>query len=231
METTVLQKMSLYDILSQLIPGWVLVMEICYWLPLSIVDVPIAIKEILCVIVGYVVGLVLHTMSEWVWNHLRCKCKYWKARNNEKSIVQETNTDMPKSKMPFVCTMIPKEWENSVEQHLNDILDKYYEAYYYVCTIKQHGGVISALERQIAFVRAMIIPLLLGGLLCHQLVGIHCGYTILIDAVMLIVSGLFMHNRQHKIYQLVWEDYEYLKRLYADDKDNSQQDKNVPNKK
>lgn len=200
---------------------------------------PNTLIEILSVIMGYVVGLLLHVLMETIWEVKFCKGN--KLRNNENTIIREMSSDIHRDNMPYVIRLVPDELIANIEGNRNIIRDKYYEAYYYVCDICQHGNDIHTIERQIAFMRAMIFPIFLGAIIigyhfgeyicCSMGIGIGIGIGIVIGGVLCLCVKAFISKKQRKVYQLVWEDYEYLKRLYTDDKDNSQQDKNVLNKK
>lgn len=199
-------KLTLYDVLAQLVPGWVFVCEVLYVLGIPFTSNYVIIGSIAF---GYLLGLSLHGISEWLWN----KC-HW--RNNPKAI-----------RKAFPTYNLQK--ENSLYdkvQNADDeaVLDMYYEAYYYVCDVKQHGADIGAMERHIAFFRSMLIPVfclifVAAKYLCVQGLSICCCqpwyiYTIIGVLVIAILSLIWtIPLKQRKIYQCIWEDYEYLKRL------------------
>lgn len=199
-------KLSLYDILAQLIPGLVLVCEVLYVLGIPYTSPYIIIGSL---VFGYLLGLALHSFGELLWD----KCHF---RNNPEAI-----------RDAFYKCKLYNEYSLNDEIHAaNDdrLIDIYYKAYYYVCDIKQHGKKIAAMEQHIAFIRSMLIPLLcsifvVAKYLCvHGLSICYCQpwyvYLIMVVLLLVIVSLVYtIWNKQRKIYQCVWEDYEYLKRL------------------
>lgn len=104
------------------------------------------------------------------------------------------------------------------------LLDAYYEAYYYVQQNSERSN-IPVIESQVAFLQSMLLPLLLMQSLPTSSVekmfslelGTNANYIVFIIKVFwvsLCVSIIPMViYRQNKIYELVWYDYEYLKRL------------------
>lgn len=104
------------------------------------------------------------------------------------------------------------------------LLDAYYEAYYYVQQNSERSN-IPVIESQVAFLQSMLLPLLL--MLClptysvEKMFSLELGtnanyivFMIKVFWVSLCVSIIpIVIYRQNKIYELVWYDYEYLKRL------------------
>lgn len=104
------------------------------------------------------------------------------------------------------------------------LLDAYYEAYYYVQQNSERSN-IPVIESQVAFLQSMLLPLLL--MLCLPTysvekmfsieLGTNANYIVFMIKVFwasLCVSIIpIVFYRQNKIYELVWYDYEYLKRL------------------
>lgn len=199
-------KLTLYDVLAQLVPGWMFVCEVLYVLGIPFTNNYVIIGSIAF---GYLLGLSLHGISEWFWN----KC-HW--RNNPKVI-----------RKAFPTYNLYKEHSLYTKvQNADDkaVLDMYYEAYYYVCDMKQHGADIGAMERHIAFFRSMLIPVfcmifVAAKYLCAQGSSVWCcqpWYVYIIIGVLLVVILSLIWTiprKQRKIYQCIWEDYEYLKRL------------------
>lgn len=97
-------------------------------------------------------------------------------------------------------------------------LDVYYSSYYYVSKYG-YGNYISIMEGQVAFIQNMFFPLFLivffpvGELYWKDLFCCNvCLIKIFISIGILLLFPV-VYQRQNKIYQCVWEDFEYLKRL------------------
>lgn len=86
----------------------------------------------------------------------------------------------------------------------------YYNAYYYVFS-KNKGGAISSIESQIHAIRNMFIPLIV---LFYKIIAIdQCRCVKFIGFIFFVALYLLMVERQQKVHERVFEDYEYLKRL------------------
>lgn len=114
------------------------------------------------------------------------------------------------------CLRIRLSYKIKKGYELRLLMTKYYEAYYYVAKNK-YGNDISIIEGQVAFIQSMFLPLMLIVILPIKKVCEHLGFdscilkTFIVLIMVLMIPTLVM--RQHKIYQRVWEDYEFLKRL------------------
>ena len=93
------------------------------------------------------------------------------------------------------------------------ITNFYYIAYYYAIQ-KRYANDIPILEAQVAFLQSMVIPIVLLLLTAPKIAAFYFeNETISIYIALLItIAAIFfiIHYRQMKIYQRVWEDYEYL---------------------
>lgn len=108
-----------------------------------------------------------------------------------------------------------------------ELLDKYYEAYTYV---QQRGHIkdIPIIEGQVAFLQAMVLPLLLLSTLDNNKIGFLMGLSacsckccqphcccplrcLIILICLLIFPVVFA--RMRATYRIVWEYYEYVKRV------------------
>lgn len=104
------------------------------------------------------------------------------------------------------------------------LLDAYYEAYYFVAQ-KSKAFNVPFIESQVSFLQSMLLPLTL--LLCLPncgiervfglFLGVNESYNIFLLKIPFMVLWACIipavYSRQNKIYELVWYDYEYLKRL------------------
>lgn len=98
---------------------------------------------------------------------------------------------------------------NSIERSL--VLEKYYEAYYYVQQNSQNKDV-PVIEGQVAFLQSMVVPIsLLATMQGSAASSMNCGIRLLI---FMVYIGIFpiVYQRIKKIHRRVWEDYEFLKR-------------------
>ena len=93
------------------------------------------------------------------------------------------------------------------------ITNFYYVAYYYAIQ-KRYSNDIPILEAQVAFLQSMIIPIVLLLLISPKMAALYFeNETVSIYIALIItIAAIFftIHYRQMKIYQRVWEDYEYL---------------------
>ena len=104
------------------------------------------------------------------------------------------------------------------------LLDAYYEAYYFVAKNSKAFNV-PFIESQVSFLQSMLLPLTLllclpnGGIerVFGLFLGVNESYNIFLLKVPFMVLWACIipavYSRQNKIYELVWYDYEYLKRL------------------
>lgn len=218
-------RLTLYDLLAMLLPGILFVGEILYLL-----DIPLEnkISVSLIVLLAYPAGLVLHSLSECVWNnwlYLRNKPEHIRISLNE--LLQNENTYMLKRLV---------EIDNALQLNTDDVtdnqlLDKYNKAYYYVVDVKQHGNTVRTLEGQIAMMRNMVIPFIALMFVIYKyyyhIETFACwfkeNYLFRIPTLFLLILGIFVivvfcgsaKRKQKAIYHRVWEDYEYLQRMEA----------------
>lgn len=215
METTILQKMSMYDILSQLIPGWFFVRSTIWLLDDSGIS---TVQEIMFIVIGYFVGLLIQWLSEKIWNRLG-------LRNDDKAIrnsLRQYEQNLGATNMGGINELLKNRPLDSISKE--DLLDKYYEAYMYVRYAKQYESIIQSLEGQITFMRSMILVIILLGIVW---IGQSCFIPRIITSIILLTwfftilliigIGVTAYQRQQTIYRVVWEGYEYFKRLEHED--------------
>lgn len=186
---SITSKLSLYDILAMIVPGAVLcsMLTHLYANYMGQITTNELIKSysywLDLTIASYLVGLFINILSEKIF-----KC----CRNRL--------FDIEKAR-------------SKVDNQLNV---NYSDAWYFVIQ-RSRGSSIPTLEAQVAFVRNMIIPLVfmtlyvIVCLFCRSQCTSCCALLLCLsfDAILLFV----MKNRQMKIYEKVFEDYKYLKRL------------------
>jgi len=219
-------KMTLYDMLAMVIPGFLLLLMLqltfcgnfCIAIPGCENSL---ITGTLIFIASYVVGMIYNKISftniKWILNCLSKKCylvdkiaEYVKLtynfRNNKDRISKEGHK-------------FEEKYKNDKEDKENDPynLHNYYKAYY-VLMEKNCLNSIPVLEAHVAFLRNMIpvvilyiFPLLIrfeyifgkSSHLCNFIAG-------LIVIAIAIVIYRIMIKTQEKVYYLVWEGIKYL---------------------
>lgn len=183
-------KLSLYDFLTMLIPGFV----ILWFLDFFGLDAKNVINDIFIGILSYLIGLYYHKFVEWFFDitHIRRnECMQKKAWNEFYKKIEEKES----RKVPF-----PKD------------IDLYYVAAYY--QIAKVGCLmnIPVLEAQEAFLRNAFL-LILGvicKIICCDIAYCSCCLVIFLVILLLVFSIVAWYCIQKKIYYLVWEGDYYL---------------------
>ena len=160
-----------------------LICEICYT----------AFKYI-CLIIGLVIGDKLIIVC----------CNF--------SVVAQILTTTITIVLMLIITSLPTS-DSKCDRH-KKIHESYNIAYYYALK-NRYSDDIPILEAQVAFLQSMIIPLALLFFIPKRIIKIFflniemCTIYLLL---LLIIIGMFftIYYRQMKIYQRVWEDYEFL---------------------
>jgi len=195
-------------------------------------------KIFLILIFSYIIGLIWNMIMEWIFEKIKWKnnilhitYRYYKSKKMVTcSLFKYMLFNCPRILSLFckyrcrynVCRNY-QQLTSSSFQDKNDILKLYYHYYYFVLQ-NRYSDVIPILEGQVAFLRNIIgIIFILGLIAILKIVYNSCRmffYPNLDIVTLLIIFGssvfLFwgaivtMISRQDKIYQRVWEDYEYL---------------------
>ena len=224
MEKTIVNKMTLYEVIAMVVPGaiimyciWLLQMD--FWRPFLVQwgyawDVNYLYDVILSIVVfviADVIGLLNYWIVDGIWRLLRLrnnpriiKCwlrKYMEsmAYTNLKQLVEDRQTVWG-NELTDVCGM------NS-----ELVQDIYYEAYTYA--LKQNArSNVPFLEHQVAMLKGLIVPLSWMVLILFQ----EQWYNWLLAAGVAVTLVVLAIARQKKIIALVFEDYEYEKRIDND---------------
>lgn len=182
-------KLSLYDFLTMLIPGFV----ILWFLDFFGLDAKNIVNNIFIGILSYLTGLCYHKLVEWICDitHIkRNECMQKKAWNEFYKKIGEKES----RKIPF-----PKN------------IDKYYVAAYY--KIAKNGCLmnIPILEAQEAFLRNIFLLILVTicKIACCNITYYPCCLVIFLF-ILLALSIVTWYCIQTKIYYLVWEGDYYL---------------------
>lgn len=204
---SLINKLNLYEFLSMLVPGCFLVGEIYFlteschccccgnWVS-SFMEHHSTLFYFVFFVLSYMTGCMYHMLMDWC-------CK--KNRNNPEHI-SKVYEKMSANRTQSLQQL----WgDQNLKCDADCILDKYYTAYYYAEKNRQ-GAPYGYIEGQIAFCRNMIIPVIL--LLPFLLKRCRC-WLVIVVLVFVVALCVYVYFRQKKLYSLILEDYEYLKRL------------------
>ena len=208
-------KLSLYDFIAMFMPGSIITYCImCFFSSeYGLVSAYNGFFWIFFFIVSYIIGIANHVVTSWFFS------KGIRFRNCPKMIKDSIHWANGKSYNTNV----------DLETTTTDkcIVDNYYRAYYYTKK-NAYGNDIEIMESQVAFLQALLLPVIIVFLLslfpdidllhplnlqtcpCHC----RCMYLLTIwtsSAITIILIFGLMIVRQRKIYRRVWEDYHYLR--------------------
>jgi hypothetical protein len=218
-------KITLYEFLSMMIPGFLLLLLIysscclehgkCY---VVYEHAGNAFFIFALSIVSYLIGMVYHKIVEFLFSI----AGFRNDLSNIQRMGEKVKCDYEKDGGRNHCITEYSRYN-------------YYKAYYYLIEKKALYN-IPALEAQVAFIRNIlpIIPMYIIALCCYD--GWISGF---VESVQRNTSGLaiglfvieislivVMHQVQQKIYYLVWEGYTYLKDLGNKITDNTNSESN-----
>lgn len=228
MNTEISSKLSLYDILAMLIPGAFI---IC-WVDVTFCNQKIIdsltskwLTGMLFIAVCYLVGIIYCRLMEYLWRYVG------KFINNPKRMKKsfDKKVEFMNSKKVFENELFGelKRFKPSVDKEKDSckIQDIYYEAYAFVAK-NTYRNDVHILESQFAFLRSMFGVAFLflcflpndnfKSLIENLLPGDSMCWTSISLLVLLIAIPFVMACIQKKIYEIVWEDYEYLHRVKDD---------------
>lgn len=179
---TLSTKSSLYDLLSMIIPGYLVIFlfheaffQHCKWI---YDDVTFGITAFA---VSYIVGLALHWFSKQVFRTLRnCKCLTSMARDKVNKVLE-------------------REGKTKIET------EDYYEAYYAASNYVWSS--VPVLEAQYSFLRSAVIVEVLYLILGCK--AFDCSCVISFLAILLVITVLIMIAILFETHKRVWEDYYY----------------------
>lgn len=223
-----LAKLSLYDILTQLISGFLI---LALFIPIDVFKENSVIEWIFLIIFSYLIGIIYHRSLEWIrsWRlikWIRSLCDKKKKDSNTKDEICIF--------WFWICTIFTRNYkyaiheasseEEKVEYKLNikkcnDVnIKKYYDEYYSAMN-KPAYSTISILETQEAFLRNMtwivlfyfccvIFSGLENGLAMKIMLEINYAWILLLIILILILFARY--HTQMKVYKAVWEAGKYL---------------------
>lgn len=229
-------KLSLYDFLAIFICGFVWMLVLCPWCVYnyclnddsSLSFAYLLLFCVLCYLVGRVWDSLHSSFGECIQylcenkNSCKEKLKYiWKIiRDNFCTLLYSLFRN---SRKLIAKAELSPELSKTIKHTDECVMRRYYFSYYYLQSKNQLGN-IPILEAQEAFLRNMILPLLIAGvlLLCKcdwNLLWwvLPCKLNICCAGwffIILAVLSIFAHARvQMKVYKLVWGGTHYLSRL------------------
>lgn len=200
-------KLSLYDIIVMIIPGGAILLFFLDYYGVDLLSIDsndINSLAVLGAVVAsyYIIGLGNHVIAKKFWgifrnNYFLLSYSLKKAKNEYtkklNSLIENVNLD---------CCKFDLQSKILLE-------DKYYEAYSYVLEESCYDG-IPIIEGQVAFLQSMVIP----GLLILMLLSKYDSSPLLLGGILLFLLLFYLiFDRIILIHRLVWEYYEYTKRI------------------
>lgn len=227
MEKTIANKMPLYEILTMLVPGALIVF--CIWLldpsfwsanlsdledlmPLDYLYHTAIILLFFAIV--YVVGLLNYWFIDGVW-------RLFGLRNSTCIIKNQLNKMVSSGKYNNVQTLMKDKNHdlNLFDMSSDTIQDIYYEAYTYALKQNKKSN-IPYLEHQVAMLKGLIVPALW---LMSALPPFNQYKWISMFGASIVLFTLAIWRQKH-IVRLVMEDYEYEKRLDTTTTDKTKDD-------
>lgn len=196
-----------------------------------------------CYLVGIIYCRAVEWLWGNVLESIKDKSNVIKAlcRNDSDTIIKEfrkvfgdISTRSPNDLFLKMISCLDNKKEEAEDKNRERMIkDAYYEAYAFVSQNKYRDS-IEVLENQIAFLRSMFFIILLyfifpiRGIISMLIIKTEDFFNIFIEVSMIcmildyFLLGLIcivpfiMASMQKKIYHIVWEDYEYLRRVKDD---------------
>lgn len=216
----IIAKTSLYDVLSMMAVGCVLLYDFAMMkdlIPAEKIDWALFkhfflngqwnvsfLSGLAMLAIVYALGIINHQITDfisgwlrWWWNTSLVKDYIWDSRNQQKHYLHEHTKQLLEAK----------------EVDKSKMMSKYYEAYNCAIVYHPHTAVL-ILEKQLVLLRNMVIPMIF---MAFMLFNDNC-CKILVSCAILIVIALISYLRTSKQVELVWEEYEAVKQLGLDTK-------------
>ena len=198
----VLSKLSLYDILTTILTGYILCISVKHgflWkvLPSELFSAVATIPRKIAV--AFIVGLVFHKIIECFTqkSYTRCKCKCLIILS---SLFTRNNLSIIK--------IAQEELKNEIPQAGNQISDlkDYYDAYYDLWA-KNKLGVVTTIEAYSAFIKDLFFALVIAIILMSAKMDLTLTLSSLIGVIVLFSIARYQCER--KIHRLVLEGFFY----------------------
>lgn len=222
---------SLFDVLTMIIPGGLIILFIGICLQGCIAEIS-GMMIFWYFVLSYLVGLVWNMMMDTLFSGFR-NDTYSIQKAKDKLEDKEENGDFPTclcrnavDAVRMFCRIVvdwvlPKCCSEKMLVRDNALLKKYYKVYYSVATCSI-GDVIIILETQVAFIRNMLLVVLgyaLFFILCSEKADNLAAILPIPNkyigswgwGLLTLYFFLFfvMISRQQKIYFRIWEEFEY----------------------
>ena len=174
---------------------------------------------------SYLTGLIIQSVSTVIWRGLRndklaLNYTFKKVQyKNDKyfNLNRLVGNNVSDTSLPVLYYMAMQVYLRQVWLILiswlipfkkySEIEQQYYEAYYWLASHNRLSATV-VIESQINFMRNMIIPIFV---MWYTFAEYKCMSYIAITLIILLFTSMIA--RQNKVYELIWEDYHWYKRL------------------
>ncbi len=186
-----LSKVTLFDLLSMIVPGYL----VLFLISRCFIDSPVWPYDeltfyVATFTVSYIIGMLIHYLARFIFNCLR---------NNE-CLIKSAR------KRFYRFQKNAKQKEHETDLNHEALMEEYYAAYYRV-SMNYCSSSLSVLEAQYSFLRSMVIV----GILYLVFGCLGFGVFILSGvAILAILSFVIMMVILRKIHYVVWEDSHYI---------------------
>lgn len=194
-----LSKLTLFDLLSMIVPGYL----VLFLISRCFIDSPVWPYDeltfyVATFTVSYIIGMLIHYLARFIFNCLR---------NNE-CLIKSARRRF------YRFQKNAKQKEHETDLGHETLMEEYYAAYYRV-SMNYCSSSLSVLEAQYSFLRSMVIV----GMLYLVFGCLGFGVFILSGvAILAILSFMIMIVILRKIHYVVWEDSHYISAEIQKDK-------------
>lgn len=201
-----LGKLSLYDIIVMIIPGGAILLFFLDYYGVDLVSIgsnDISSLTVLgAVVASYIIGMGNHVIAKKLWGVFR-------NNNFLLSYSLKKTKNVYTIELNKLTENLEADSDETKFQMNTKLRDRYYEAYSYVLEESCYDG-IPIIEGQVAFLQSMVIP----GLLILMLLSKYDSIPLLLGGILLFLLLFYLiFDRIILIHKLVWEYYEYTKRI------------------
>lgn len=201
-----LGKLSLYDIIVMIIPGGAILLFFLDYYGVDLVSIgsnDISSLIVLgAVVASYIIGMGNHVIAKKLWGVFR-------NNNFLLSYSLKKTKNVYTIELNKLTENLEADSDETKFQMNTKLRDRYYEAYSYVLEESCYDG-IPIIEGQVAFLQSMVIP----GLLILMLLSKYDSIPLLLGGILLFLLLFYLiFDRIILIHKLVWEYYEYTKRI------------------
>lgn len=204
-------KLTLYDLLAMLVPGWLLVVcfehYFAYQLQRSIATYDLITVTSLKIILSYVIGLVWNSLMDFLFRFVRNDIGMIRH-----AFIEKNGMECGIKRFLYILKvsvlLLSKIFRCSKRSVIDGLyLRAYYESYYYVMK-NTYTNAIPVLEGQVAMLRNVVLIVFIFDIFIFDSFSISC--ILFISSLLIYVVMIY---RQYRIYELVREDYKYLYNL------------------